>query len=192
MITKKEDLMNTYIENDFGELRKAYIDKAIELGYNHQGNRKRGLDWYDLPYISINDSWDDAYVGQTADVTIGIRFSESKILTISDLKPRTKTEFVKCEFSREWEAVRYYNEDGELFVVDCNGNYTNVNDISGAWYEVVCKNYHNIYRKVETEIDERQEFIDAYMNKAKSVPACSDADFAGILYDSGKFKLVEK
>lgn len=98
MITCREDLMNTYIENDFGELRKAYIDKAIELGYNHQGNRKRGLDWYDLPYIAINDSWDDAYVGQTADVTRGVRFSGSKILTLSDLKS-TPTKFVKVEES---------------------------------------------------------------------------------------------
>ncbi|CAH9011614.1 hypothetical protein VPHF27_0014 [Vibrio phage F27] len=98
MITCKEDLMNTYIENDFGELRKTYIDKAIELGYNHQGNRERGLDWYDLPYIAINDSWDDAYVGQTSDAKKGIRFSESKMLTLSDLKP-TPTKFVKVKES---------------------------------------------------------------------------------------------
>lgn len=102
-------------------------------------------------------------------------------------KPRTKTGFVKCEYSREWKAVRHYNEVGELFVVDCNGNYTNVNDISGAWYEVVCKNYKELYIKVETEIDERQEFIDA---------ACEVTDWQikktmGLLFDSGKFKLVD-
>ncbi|AUS00814.1 hypothetical protein NVP1278O_79 [Vibrio phage 1.278.O._10N.286.54.E8] len=107
-------------------------------------------------------------------------------------KPRTKIEFVKCEFLREWEAVRYYNEDGELFVVDCNGNYTNVNDISGAWYEVVCKNYHNIYRQVETEIDERQEFIDVIEEHCHENGFGVNRMFLGSLYDSGKFKLVEK
>ena len=111
---------------------------------------------------------------------------------LNDKKPRTKTEFVKCEYSREWKAVRHYNEVGELFVVDCNGNYTNVNDISGAWYEVVCKNYKELYIKVETEIDERQEFIGAYKNLASVSMPLSIDDWAGLMYDSGEFKLVEK
>ncbi len=107
-------------------------------------------------------------------------------------KPRTKAEFVKCEYSREWKAVRHYNEVGELFVVDCNGNYTNVNDISGAWYEVVCKNYKELYIKVETEIDERQEFIDTYASLRHEFHGQRTYDdFSGFMYDSGKFKLVE-
>ena len=60
---------------------------------------------------------------------------------------RTKVEYVECDFSREWEAVKYYNEVGELFVFDLNGSYTNVNDIAGAWYEVVCKNYTRLYAR---------------------------------------------
>ena len=146
--------MNTYIENDFGELRKTYIDKAIELGYNHQGNRERGLDWYDLPYIAINDSWDDAYVGQTADVTRGIRFSESKILTLSDLKP-TPTKFVKVEepiFDLKAEF-----ENGELYSSDCEGCYTQLKckkKLYLAGYQ------DSIYRQVE--IDWRDEVKEVY------------------------------
>lgn len=78
---------------------------------------------------------------------------------LEDKKPRTKVEYVKCEFSREWEAVKYYNEEGELFVIDCNGNYSNVNDISGAWYEVVCKNLGSLYRAVHIDIDWRDDAI---------------------------------
>ncbi|CAH9011710.1 conserved hypothetical protein [Vibrio phage 191E37-1] len=151
MITCKEDLINTYIENDFGELRRAYIDKAIELGYNHQGNRERGLDWYDLPYIAINDSWDDAYVGQTADVTRWIRSSESKILTLSDLKP-TPTKFVKVE-----ESIFDLKEEferGELHCKNlCGSDYFIKLNTEVALFG--CAAADNVYRQVE--IDWRDE-----------------------------------
>ncbi|AUR97637.1 hypothetical protein NVP1243O_14 [Vibrio phage 1.243.O._10N.261.54.B5] len=156
MITCKEDLMNTYIENDFGDLRKTYIGKAIELGYNHQGNRERGLDWYDLPYIAINDSWDDAYVGQTADVTRGIRFSESKILTLSDLKP-TPTKFVKVEESIL--DLKGEFERGELYSSDCEGHYTQLKCEKKLY---LAAHLDSVYRQVE--IDWRDEVV-------KSLPA---------------------
>ena len=187
MITKKEDLINTYIENDFGELRQAYIDKAIELGYNHQGNRERGIDWYDLPYIAINDRWDDSYVGQTADITRGIRFSKSKLLTLSDLKPRTKTEFVKVTGSIF--DLKDLLENEELYFSTDTDEYdycNNERDLCAAVYN------GNIYRKVETEIDERQEFIDAYASLRHEFHGQRTYDdFSGFMYDSGKFKLVE-
>tara|TARA_B100001057_G_C22558112_1_gene836142 strand:+ start:118 stop:759 length:642 start_codon:yes stop_codon:yes gene_type:complete len=105
---------------------------------------------------------------------------------------RVKVEYVKCEFSREWEAVKHYNEVGELFVTDCCGNYTNVNDISGAWYEVVCKNYMDLYRRTETEITERDEFIEEACKVSGAVDNSVIADIIRKLYDSGKFKLVEE
>lgn len=50
---------------------------------------------------------------------------------------------------------------------------------------------NNIYRKVETEIDERQEFIDAACNEVNAtLNSCAAEGFAR-LYDSGKFKLIE-
>ncbi|AUR84311.1 hypothetical protein NVP1054O_07 [Vibrio phage 1.054.O._10N.261.52.A1] len=104
---------------------------------------------------------------------------------------RVKVEYVKVEFSREWEAVKYYNEVGELFVIDCCGNYTSVNDISGEWYEVVCKNYMDLYRRIETEITERDEFIEMYAWATQDDKQNID-DIAGMLFDSGKFKLVEE
>lgn len=89
-------------------------------------------------------------------------------IELVEKKPRTKVEYVKCEFSREWEAVKYYNEEGELFVIDCNGNYSNVNDISGAWYEVVCKNLNSLYRAVHIDIDWRDDAI-CYFNTTPSL-----------------------
>lgn len=110
-------------------------------------------------------------------------------IAVEEKKPRTKVEYVKCNFSREWEAVRYYNEEGELFVIDCNGNYSNVNDISGAWYEVVCKNYHCIYRRIETPMTEREALVGA-LNELFDSHAMSTSDLFNAIVDSGKFKLV--
>ena len=49
-----------------------------------------------------------------------------------------------------------------------------------------------IYRKVETEIDERQEFIEAACEKSGLSKHSVEAQVFGMIYDSGKFKLVEK
>lgn len=88
---------------------------------------------------------------------------------------RTKIEYVKCYFSREWEAVKHYNEVGELFDIDCNGNHTNVNDISGAWYEVVCRNYDSLYRQVEVEIDWRDE-VKSFLESCGKINGGSSLD----------------
>ena len=103
---------------------------------------------------------------------------------------RVKVSYVSADFSKEWKAVRYYNEVGELFVVDFNGNYSNVNDISGTWYEVICKNYDSLFIQIETEIDERQEFIDAAIGVLNVHYQNAAATLCGDLFDSGKFKLV--
>ncbi|AUR92768.1 lipocalin family protein [Vibrio phage 1.177.O._10N.286.45.E10] len=96
---------------------------------------------------------------------------------------RVKVSYVNANFSKEWKAVRYYNEVGELFVVDCNGNYTNVNDISGSWYEVVCKNYDSLFIQIETEIDERQEFIE---RAEELIDISKIAEYSlGKMYDAG-------
>ena len=100
------------------------------------------------------------------------------------LKPkRMREEYVKCGFNREWQAVRHYNEEGELFVIDCNGNYTNVNDMSGAWYEVVCRNYDSIYRIVEVEVSEREEFIEKAYEISKRSGTDDDRVFLGLIFD---------
>ncbi|CAH9016450.1 putative coil containing protein [Vibrio phage 511E55-1] len=180
MITKKEDLINTYIENDLGELRKAYIDKAIELGYMHQWDIVRNYDWYNLPYIGIKRNWSLEFIGQTSDATRGIRDTKSKLLTLSDLKPRIKTEFVKVNYGMEHFAAGSDLFSGrDLHVLSRDGNYYKIKSQDKA---VKASQDGRIYEKVETEIDERQEFIDE----------CQKHGSWEAMYESGKFKLVEK
>ncbi|AGN51369.1 hypothetical protein VPJG_00005 [Vibrio phage jenny 12G5] len=96
---------------------------------------------------------------------------------------RTKIEFVEVEDSIF--DLRPEFEAGELFVK------------IGDNYEVVLSTQclatslavGSCYRKVEIEIDERQEFIEAYA-EAVGVNWVEINHTAGVIYDSGKFKLV--
>lgn len=129
--------------------------------------------------ITSSSTYDDAY-----DIACEMLELESK--------PRTKTEFVKREFEQVYLAAKSVFDGEELFVgfVDHSGEPT------GEYSEVVdqqraARNYQHLYRKVETEIDERQEFIDTYKNLASVRMTPSIDELAGLIFDSGKFKLVE-
>ncbi|AUR87919.1 hypothetical protein NVP1105O_76 [Vibrio phage 1.105.O._10N.286.49.B4] len=144
-----------------------------------------------IKYLNIEDIVADV------DLCVG-----GETLTISKIeskkpKPRTKTEFVKCEFEQVYLAAKAVFDGEDLFVgfVDHSGEPT------GEYSEVVdqqraARNYQHLYRKVEVEIDERQEFI----GEVERISECianegSDWSFACIateMFDSGKFKLVEK
>lgn len=109
-------------------------------------------------------------------------------------KPRTRVEYVKCEFSHAWEAVKEF-ECGQVFFRDTNimiptddVNYVAIDLIVDI---LVFHNAGNLYRKVETEIDERQEFIDAAY-KAAYFSGYDDftRGMAGAIFDSGKFKYI--
>lgn len=115
MITCKEDLINTYIKNDFGELRHLYIKKAIELGFAHQNYKDREVDWYDFGYIGICTRWGDDMIGQTDHDDWSLKGSKFRKLNLSDLKPRTKVEYEKVEYNHAWEIVKLREEGVELF-----------------------------------------------------------------------------
>ncbi|QGF20985.1 hypothetical protein PP409_gp03 [Vibrio phage Seahorse] len=92
MITCKEDLVNTYIENDFGELRDLYVKKAVELGFR--------LDWLSHSPAGPSNKivatchWNGeecAFTGQTSYLPIStVDMSTLRKLTLSDLKPEPK------------------------------------------------------------------------------------------------------
>lgn len=118
-ITCKEDLYNTYIKNDFGELRKAYVNKCLELGIKHQDTNSNGcLEYYDLKYIGVTYSWGTEEIGQTDidDITI----PDCKQLTLDDLKT-TKDATAKEKYAYELVEDMTLNEiakamiDGEVF-----------------------------------------------------------------------------
>ncbi|CAH9013279.1 hypothetical protein VPHF35G1_0091 [Vibrio phage F35 g1] len=94
-------------------------------------------------------------------------------------KPRVKTEFVKCEFESRGQALDTYDNEEELYVVSASSEagYSECHTSSDA-----IDMWNQLYRKVETEIDERQEFIDE----------CQKHGSWEAMYDSGKFKLVDQ
>ncbi|AUR86930.1 hypothetical protein NVP1091O_27 [Vibrio phage 1.091.O._10N.286.52.B12] len=79
MITKKEDLHNTYIINDHGELRDLFLEKCKELG---------------LVWLSGNDPFGSRIGLSSAKIGVvsGIICTDGagRMLTDADLKPQTK------------------------------------------------------------------------------------------------------
>ncbi|CAM0015044.1 hypothetical protein VPHK375_0089 [Vibrio phage K375] len=105
-------------------------------------------------------------------------------------KPRTKTEFVKCEFNHAWEAVKAFEDGEELYTKRSHKDFVLIDNAPD-----VLRFLYDLHRKVEIEIDERQEFIDftsKYIKNLNPETLKSFEYIARAMYDSGKFKLVEK
>lgn len=100
-------------------------------------------------------------------------------------KPRTKVEYVKVEDSifdlrDDFMSHRLFTKMDDSYSLIRFVDELSKSSMNGS-----------LHRRIETEIDERQEFIDAYMSFVDSSIGDSYDKFAGKLYDSGKFKLVE-
>ncbi|CAL9957515.1 hypothetical protein VPHK46_0029 [Vibrio phage K46] len=107
--------------------------------------------------------------------------------TLNDTAPRTKTEFVKVNYGME-----HFAAGGDLFsgrdlhVLSRDGNYYKIKRQDKA---VEASQDGRIYEKVEAEIDERQEFIEA---AKEIIDGSKAAEYSlGAMFDSGRFKLVE-
>ena len=176
MITCKEDLVNTYINNDFGELRDLYIKIALEHNVKVFGNggydyllSKNSIgvrDWGFGPQLEWNDR----------------EFKNARLITLSDLKP-TPTKFVKVEesiFDLKGEFER-----GELYSSDCEGHYTQLK-CKKRFYLAAYQD--SIYRQVE--IDWRDE-VYAWQHTAK-IGIYTPLDITvGSLIDSHSDKFIE-
>lgn len=109
---------------------------------------------------------------------------------LEEKKPRTKVEYVKCEFDKVSDLV-IACESGEVFYCD--------NSIGGKialeMYGAISMHRHSdsLYRRIETLMTEREEFIDECKKLEKQTAvfgkAISNKWFES-MYDSGKFKLV--
>lgn len=110
-------------------------------------------------------------------------------------KPRTKTEFVKVEFASDKEKAEAFIEGGLRYFTHCPVTGDKEKDTIPVTRldELLCGN--GIYRKVETEIDERQEFIDTAVELLNRDDHGGEASYYEgwfeSMFDSGKFKLVE-
>ncbi|AUR90475.1 hypothetical protein NVP1144O_27 [Vibrio phage 1.144.O._10N.286.45.B3] len=139
----------------------------------------------DLPYIEVK--------GDSVTIDGSLNVDDLRII-VSELdkqKPRTKTEFVKCEFASDKEKAEAFIEGGLRYFTHgpVTGDKEKDTIPVTRLDELLCGN--GIYRKVETEIDERQEFIDVIEEYCHSNGFGVNRRFLGSLFDSGKFKLVE-
>lgn len=99
---------------------------------------------------------------------------------------RTKIEFVKVDDSI-WHLEPDFRR-GELFAFDGNRDYVQI-ETEGDF--TLSHSSDNIYRRIETEIDERQEFIDAAIGYSYFTGSTeTELILLENMYDSGKFKLV--
>ncbi|AUR87997.1 hypothetical protein NVP1106O_74 [Vibrio phage 1.106.O._10N.286.51.F7] len=191
MINCKKDLINTYVKNT-PELRREFLSFAVKFGLIDSKSK-------------IGESSEDAVVAYWNDVTgdnpkVGCWFAyadqikeECRELTLSDLKPRTKTEFVKCEFDSAWEAIKSYEVNDDLYY--CASS-------TPTYEKMKAENMKNLldysmpirlYRKVETEINERQEFIDRVLEMLDFNEAYDGNKIVSDMYDNFgfRFKLME-
>lgn len=151
MITCKEDLLNTFIINDKGSLRDAYLCKLKEFGFEwyHQSGKptQNHLNAFEILVNTDNK------------IDWNVRVNDGKVsrkqLTLSDFKP-ARTEYVKVigsifKLKAELEAGELYHEilgSSELVVID---------DESVLIYEL---QNENVYRKREiTWQDEVEEYL---------------------------------
>ena len=160
MITCKEDLHNTWIKNDKGELRDLYISIAASFGIKNETRMS------ELPFIGIFSEWGECgFVGNTSQLLLG---QESrKQLTIKDLKKEKPTKFVKVEESifdlkGEFERGDLYQKPE--FARDYS-LVSNVQALASALDGGFC------YRKVE--IDWRDE-LDSYLDSISNLDSIFD------------------
>lgn len=186
MITCKEDLINTYIENDHGELRDLYIEKMKEHGirscgdsdfkYLHEGKKK-----YIACMTEFNKNGQCEWSCYASDV------DDLKQLTLSDLKPtkestavetlermgyewhggelwkpplgkpKFEVEYVKAEFDNAWQAVKAFEDGEELYT------YFQVEGwvLVGHAQQVVPNwQVEKLYRRTEKQVDWRDECLE--------------------------------
>ena len=195
MITKKEDLINTYIKNDHGELRDLYTKKAVNLGLSI--NISCTVTSSRFIFTTMNPGRYGNVDHTSSPDHLVSRYGPMRELTLSDLKPSTKTEFVKLEFNHAWEAARDHEERVEFLYRQSDlGEALKGNNWKAIQSPSEAAQYHfDLYRRVETEIDERQEFIEK-SEQVLSENTQTDHDIkeaCGALYDAGcRFKLVDQ
>ncbi len=146
--------------------------------------KANGTHEMDLPCIEVK--------GESITIDGSLSVGDLRII-VSELdkqKPRTKTEFVQQGFHNCHEAMFKHEMEEELYISSHNGFIVaSMSNIIDNWRT-------ELYRKVETEIDERQEFIDAAIEllnqNSHDHEATHYKEWFGAMFDSGKFKLVEK
>jgi hypothetical protein len=104
--------------------------------------------------------------------------------SIQGKKPRTEVEYVKCEFDSAWEAVKDFEDGKKLYTKRSHKDYILIDSAPD-----VLRFLYDLHKRIETEIDERNAFVDA-LNDLFHSHTMSTSDLFNAIVDSGKFKLV--
>lgn len=211
MITKKEDLIGRYALRSEKEVFELFMQKCEELEMTWcSGEKPRDItdgDAVDCNYRYGGLAYgSETYYADRGFVKLTISDfkpskEESAIKTLEMLgyvyhgaelweppvkKPRTRTEYVKV--TESIFDLREEFERGELYhKFEHAREYSkvkNTESLSQALNNGCC------YRKVEKEIDERQEFIDELGKIQRRIGDCQLYDFYNAVFESGKFKLI--
>tara|TARA_B100001063_G_C16779142_1_gene569390 strand:- start:15104 stop:15775 length:672 start_codon:yes stop_codon:yes gene_type:complete len=113
---------------------------------------------------------------------------------LEEEKPRTNIKYERCDFVERWEYFKLMSEEGDLYVNCTDLSYEgfggdNIN-LANALHDGSC-----IYRRIETEITERDEFIEFVESKCSELSVDGEWSFACIaaeLFDSGRVKFVSE
>lgn len=100
---------------------------------------------------------------------------------------RVKVEYVPCLFADAWEPVKAYCDGEDLYC----GAKKKVSDPEIALKLWI---HGSLYRRIETEITERDVFIEKVEAIAEDITSDSEWSFACIataMFDSGEFKLTK-
>lgn len=124
---------------------------------------------------------------QTTDID-----SEMHILRAAALKPRdndyamsvmekkVRVEYVKCEYGdKVSNIVMDFENDAPLYKM-VNDEYWTIDELDDL-FAIILDGGEHIYRRIETEVDERQEFID----ESLKLYACNANEMFGKMYDAG-------
>lgn len=168
MITCKEDLINTYVKNT-PELRREFLSTAVKFGLvgREQEVSESSDDdavvayWHDVDRKNLRLGCWSIYSNRIKE--------ECRELTLSDLKPRTKTSYEKVTL-----AILIMNPE---FIL--SGVYQKLSD--GSYSELtlfadVITYKDELYRKVEKPIEWWEDAAD-YVNKEYS--------FGGARFEDG-------
>ena len=180
------------------------VDQFIAEGHRF-ANGDICLDDGDVVTVKCRAEWDEPspgdnerYVLRAAALDVMAQDNEATeakaVAEYSNEKPkRVKVEFVKVEDSifdlrEEFEKYELYSKADIIFDGCVEDGFVLIHseiDLAKA------TQVDQIYRKVETEIDERQEFIEIACNEVNATLDSDAAEDFGRLFDSGKFKLGE-
>ncbi|AUR88324.1 hypothetical protein NVP1112O_06 [Vibrio phage 1.112.O._10N.286.46.B11] len=109
---------------------------------------------------------------------------------MSVMEKKVKTEYVKCEYGDKVSNIIMDFESNAPLYKMVNDEYWTIDELDDLFQLILDDCY--IYRRIETEIDERQEFIKAYsILREKFMIQREYEYFDDFMADSGKFKLVD-